>query len=235
MQERSWERLGAMSGLVSAVLLAAGIVVVPPMVGLDATSTTINQYLANNAMRVRISALLVTLAVLTFLWFVGHVRHVLQRAEGGVEAFSPVVFGAGVALSAVAMVAMVPAAALAFLAPSPGGMGADAAIRVLYGVHVVAGAAVELLVALFTGTAGAAMVRRELAGPWLGWLGLLVALIGLVGGITTYLGIGGGTFMLVMGYLTFAAFLVWVAVASAVMLYRPEVKRAPGAREVFAH
>jgi len=99
----------------------------------------------------------------------------------------------------------------------------------------VAGAAVELLVALFAASAGAAMVRRELAGQWLGWLGLLVALIGVVAGITTYLLANAAVFGVVMVYLTFAAFVLWVATASIVMLVRPEVERARTARTVFAH
>ena len=43
------------------------------------------------------------------------------------------------------------------------------------------GAALALLIALFTGAAGLAMVRRDLAGRWLGWFGLVVAVIGLFG------------------------------------------------------
>jgi hypothetical protein len=237
MNERSWERFGAASGLLSAILLAAGVLVVPPMRGLSVTPMTINTYFADNATRVSVSALLVTLAAVVFLWFVGHLRHVLQRAEGGAEAFSPIVFAAGVTLAAVAILAMVPAGALAFLARSPEGMmmGAGAVSSALYGTHLLSGAATEFLIALFAGTAGIAMVRRELAGPWLGWLGLPVALIGLVAGISTYLTTAVPTFTVVMGYLTFATFILWVGTASIVMLYRPEVERTPTARTVFAH
>jgi len=226
MNERAWERLGATTGLASAVLLAAGILVVPAMRGGEVSTPAIGRYFVENAMRVRISALLISLAAVAFLWFVGHLRHVLQRAEGGSEAFSPVVFASGVALSTVAIVAALPGAVLGFLAQDSVGIAGGGMVRAMYGVHVVAGAAVELLVALFAASAGAAMVRRELAGQWLGWLGLLVALIGVVAGITTYLLANAAVFGVVMVYLT---------TASIVMLVRPEVERARTARTVFAH
>jgi len=86
MSERSWERLGAGCGLLSAVLLAAAIFVLPPARGTDMSYAAIAQYAADNATLIRISGLLATLAMVSFVWFVGHLRHVLQRAEGGAEA-----------------------------------------------------------------------------------------------------------------------------------------------------
>lgn len=234
MNERMWERIGAASGLLSAALLAAAVLVLPSTGGVGSTAAII-RYFADYSVQVRVSLLLVLLAMVVFLWFVGHLRHVLQRAEGGAEAFSPVVLGAGVALSAVGLLSVVPGGALAYLAQGPQSMMAGDVARSLIGARMFSGAALELLIALFTGAAGLAMVRRELAGRWLGWFGLAVAVIGLIAGVATAMTITVSTFAAVMSLLTFATFVLWLATASVVMVVRPEVERTPAERSVFAH
>jgi hypothetical protein len=217
------------------VLLAAAIFVLPPARGTDMSYAAIAQYAADNATLIRISGLLATLAMVSFVWFVGHLRHVLQRAEGGAEAFSPVVFGSGIVLAALSIISLVPFVVLAFVATSPGVLMSGELTRAMVGTRIFSGASVELLFGLFVGTAGAAMVRRELAGPWLGWIGLPVALIGLLAGVTTYLGVGFPVFTEIMAYLAFGTFVLWIAAASIVMLVRPEVERGRAPQPVFAH
>lgn len=170
---------------------------------------------------------------MAFLWFVAHLRHVLQRAEGGAEAFSPVVLVSGVSLATVCALGMVPLTALATLIARPVGLGESEAVRVLYGMHQLSLGPVGLLVALFAVSTGAAMVRRELAGPWLGWLGMIVAVIGLVAGVSSFFAALSGTAMF-LAYAMGIAFALWLAAASVVMLLRPEVERVTTARGVFA-
>lgn len=233
MNERSWERLGAASGLAAAVLLLVGFLLAPSPPGLEARAATIIQYLDDRRATVLASCLLMTLAVMAFLWFVAHLRHVLQRAESGVEAFSPVVLVAGVSLATATLFAVLPLTTLAVLSRRPIMLGEAGAAHALYGLHQLSLGPIGLLVALFSASAGVAMVRRELAGPWLGWLGLIVAAIGLIAGITSF-SAAAPRFLIFLAYITGITFALWVATASVVMLRYPEVERATTPRAIFA-
>jgi hypothetical protein len=60
------------------------------------------------------SALVGARAGLMFLVFLGHLRHVLQRSERGIEALSPIIYGAGLTAVGLGFVTSLPLAALAF-------------------------------------------------------------------------------------------------------------------------
>ncbi|WP_030925881.1 hypothetical protein [Streptosporangium amethystogenes] len=92
MNERTWERLGAASGLVAAVLLLAGLLVAPGALALDVRPGMMIAFVRPALLT---TTLLITLGAVAFMWFVAHLRHVLQRAEKGAEAFSPVVLASG--------------------------------------------------------------------------------------------------------------------------------------------
>ncbi|MFF5205806.1 hypothetical protein [Streptosporangium sp. NPDC000396] len=233
MNERTWERMGAVSGLTAAALLVAAFVVAPGAPGLDARPIIIARYLDEHRVEVLAASMLITLAVVAFLWFVAHLRHVLQRAEGGAEAFSPVVLVSGVSLATVCALSMVPLMALAKLTARPTALGEFEAVRVLYGMHQLSLGPIGLLTALFAVSTGAAMVRRELAGPWLGLLGMVVAVIGLVTGIGSFLATSSGIVML-LAYAMGIAFALWIAATSVIMILHPEVERITAAHGVFA-
>lgn len=229
MTERVWERLGAASGLVSVSLLLVSVFISRPLRSGDAAG--IVRYFADNRTRVQLAAVLVTLGVVLSLWFVGHLRHVLQRAEHGAEAFSPLVLIAGVSLATMTIVHMLPAAALASLTKRPGEINTSV-VFALYDLHTLSLGAVGLLVALFAGSAGTAMVRREVVGPWLGWLGIVTGLIGLVCGVAAFFVTGPRA--MGMAYVIGIPFVLWLGVTSLVMLYRPEVDRGRVPAAVFA-
>ncbi|WP_431920993.1 hypothetical protein [Nonomuraea jabiensis] len=231
MNERTWERLGAASGLVAAVLLLAGLLVAPGALALDARPGMMIAFIRPAVLT---ATLLITLGAVAFMWFVAHLRHVLQRAEKGAEAFSPVVLVSGVSLATMTALAMVPLTVLATLATRPAGLGEIEVARALYAVHQLSLGPIGLIAALFAVSAGTAMVRREIAGPWLGWLGVLVAVIGLIAGIGSFFAAAPGVIVL-LAYVLGIAFALWIAAASIMMLVRPEVERTRAPREVFAH
>ncbi|MFI0467288.1 hypothetical protein ACH347_24695 [Saccharopolyspora sp. 5N102] len=231
MNERAWERAGAASGLVAAVLLLASLFLNPTAPTGDEPVLTFF-YVAGNRATVVLAALLATLAAVVFLWFVGHLRHLLQRAEGGAEAFSPVVFAAGVVLSAMTMLSMLPVTALASMSRDIS-TASGSAVFVLSELHRLALGPLGLLVALFAATTGAAMVRREVLGPWVGWFGFAVAAIGLIAGVTAFY--ASGPFVTIAAMVTGIVFAVWIGDAAVLMLYRPEVDRVEVPGTAFAH
>ncbi|MEV0698939.1 hypothetical protein AB0I53_13620 [Saccharopolyspora sp. NPDC050389] len=231
MNERAWERAGAASGLLAAVLLLVSLFLNPSApTGEEPVLTFF--YVAGHQGTVLLAALLATLAAVVFLWFVGHLRHLLQRAEGGAEAFSPVVFAAGVVLSMTTVVSMLPVTALASMSRDIS-TASGSAVFALSELHRLALGPLGLLVALFAGTTGAAMVRREVLGPWVGWFGFAVAAIGLIAGVTAFY--VTGPFVTVAAMVTGIVFAVWIGDAAILMLYRPEVDRAEVPGTAFAH
>lgn len=232
MNERTWERLGAGSGLLAAVVLLAGMLLVPMPLGMANDPLAIATYFAEYRVQIQIAVLLVSLGAVVSLWFVAHLRHVLQRAEGGEEAFAPVVLLAGASLAVVTMLAMVPAAVLAALTTRMASLNGPT-VFALYTLHEQAGGAIGLLIALFAATAGAAMVRREITSPWLGWLGVVVAVIGLAAAVAVFF--DAGVLMTVLMLAAGLALIVWIGATSLVMVTRPEVDRAGAARTAFAH
>ncbi|MGP4016924.1 hypothetical protein [Saccharopolyspora sp. 5N708] len=231
MNERAWERAGAISGLAAAVLLLVSLFL-NPLPPTSEEPVLAFFYVAANRSTVLLSALLATVAGVVFLWFVGHLRHLLQRAEGGAEAFSPVVFGAGVGLAIMTMVSTLPVTTLVSLSRNVESA-SQSMVFVLSELHRLSLGALGLLIALFAATAGAAMVRRELMAPWLGWFGFAVGLIGLVAGVTSFY--VPGVFVTIASLVTGVVFAVWLGLTSVLMAYRPEVDRAPATGTAFAH
>jgi hypothetical protein len=243
MNERRWERFGASMGIVFFVLTVASFQVAKAPPKVNASLLSINSYFAANSTRLLAGAVLATLGALAILLFAGHLRHVLQRAEGGVEAFSPIVFGSGIALAVVGMISGLPMATLAYAAQSPEAKTNPAAAqalsagttRALFDANYLAAGMALMTGALFLVAAGIAITLGELAQPWLGWLALLGGVLALAGGIAQFFATSATTATTAVVYIGFIAFALWPAIAGIVMLYRPEVERVKAPRAVFTH
>jgi len=235
MDENHWERYGAAAGVAFAVLVLISFLMVPSPPHVDASFRKIGDYYANHRRAILTANVIGTFGALAFIWFLGHLRHVLNRAEGGVEALSPIVYGAGMATVAVGIVGAIPATVLAFSSQEEVINSNAGIVRMLYDMNTIMFSLLLLTVGLFAAGAAFAMVRKELVGPWLGFVGLGVAIIDWVSGtagfyVTKYSGFWTGfTTVAILG------FVAWVLAASVVMLRRPEVERAAAWEPVFAH
>src|SRR4051794_26262216 len=104
MSERQWERLGAAAGVAFVVAVLVSVFMVPTPPHLNDTAQQIRAYYLDHTNALLASGLVGMAAAVFFVWFIGHLRHVMNRAEAGAEAFSPVVFGSGIALATTAVV-----------------------------------------------------------------------------------------------------------------------------------
>ena len=235
MDENHWERYGAAAGVAFAVLVLVSYFMVPSAPHVDAGFRKIGDYYANHRRAILASNVIGTFGALAFIWFLGHLRHVLNRAEGGVEALSPIVYGAGMATAIVGILGAIPGTVLAFSAHEEAINSNAGIVRLLWDMNIIMFSLLFLTAGLFAIAGGLAMVRKELVGPWLGWVGLGVAALSWASGsagfyMTTY-----SAFWTGFAIVAILGFVAWVLAASVVMLRRPEVERAVSWEPVFAH
>ena len=234
MDETTWERYGAASGVVFVVLLVASVLMLGTPPHIDATTAKIGSWVAGHRRTILTAQMLGTLSALAFVWWVAHIRHVMQRAEGGVEALSPVVFGAGIFVAAGTFTASLPMTLLAMMARQSDGLSPNMT-RMLYDANSIMGTLFLVAAGLFAGTAAMAMVRKEMVVPGLGYAGLFVAGINVIVGCASFYTVANNTALTALQYVAFLSFAAWALGASVAMALRPEVSRVHEPVTVFAH
>ena len=212
MSERQWERAGSASGVgfVAAMIVSVFMVPAPPHI--NASTTEILDYVTSHRTALLSSALVGALAGVLFLVFLGHLRHVLQRSEGGVEARA--VWNHPLTLTAVAFVCTLPLAALAFGTDSEVAT-SSGVVRLLWDLNALGTATMMIILSLFVAAVSLALIVREIRAPILGWLGLPIAAVLAVGGAAGFYNSSHEAFWYGLNYvalLSFAAFILGVSV-----------------------
>ena len=212
-------RWTALSGIVFVGLMLTGASFILDVPKADASAQEIAGYLADsdNLMRTIVGAYLWVLGGLAFLGFVAGLRTVLRRAEGDPGTLSSLVFGAGVAFTAVWSVSAV---ALATVAYAVGISGAPVSDPDVVRVLPQMGSLLLLLGGGFAGIllllASSIVIYRTAVLPrWLAGFGILVA-IALAFDVT---------------YMNIVPLLAWVAGASIVLLRRQDETAATPERQ----
>ncbi|HEV2369886.1 MAG TPA: hypothetical protein VGR90_08410 [Acidimicrobiales bacterium] len=234
MNETRWERYGAGAGIAFVAFAIIGTFVVPLTPHIDASVGSIAAYVSSHHNGLMTSALLLCASALAFLWFTGHLRHVLQRSEGGAEALSPMVYGAGIATAVIAIVAAVPMAVLGFMAGRPSDPISGAVIRMLFDSNWVLGAMTGLAAGLFLVAASVAMIRKEMVSVNLGWLGMLAAMLIWISSAADLYAHRYSAGLSVLGLIGYLGFALWTLLCSVLMYRHPEVERAEAHHPVFA-
>src|SRR5207253_868876 len=147
----------------------------------DASAAKWVTYVEDHRRGILVQQVFGILGVIALVWFIAHLRHVLDRTEGHAEAFSSVVLVSGSVAAAGAVLATLPATVMAMLAGT-GNLHPDSTTRMLGVLFFIAGGTSVVLLVPFLVALGWAMLRGQLAAPWLGWLALAVAAVDLVGG-----------------------------------------------------
>lgn len=206
---RFFEKLAPLSGVVAAVLMIVGSVVIgfyeylPP-------ADRVADFLSRNATRVAVGGYVGGISALFLVWFAGSVYSALREHEG-TGRLATVAFGGGVFASVIMATAFAGMIAAAGRAGTEGGITAGEAVA-LYDVwSSVMGVTMPIGLAVLIGATAAVSLRTSAFPAWFGWVSAIIAL-GLISPV---------------GYVVMAGGLVWVLVVS-IWLY------ARGASEIVA-
>ena len=157
-----------------------------------------------------------------FVVFLAGLRHLIREADPDYEWLATLIFGAGLALSALQLVAD----------GLQGGAALDASVRaeptVVRGLfeasYVFYGAIGLIVAALMLASAGSAILVTGALPRWIGWLALGGAVVNLIAAPSIYGGADYTAFYSASGWITYIAQLTWVAwfaIASVAMIRRP--------------
>jgi hypothetical protein len=226
MTDRTREQIGAASGLVVAILFGISFVIglSPDPPNMDDPAPAVANYVAQNQDAIQVSVLLNTLAMLAFLWFLGSVRAGLRGAEGGAGRVSGIASGGGIVGASFVILAQV-FAGVAALRPELANNNPDL-IRTLVDLELLSiGLGAAAFAVFFLAVASAALVDGGLPKV-LGWLAALAGVAALVGVVTIFTTEGVFAADGAFGFwVRYAAFVAWVAVASALLVMSPPRRR----------
>ena len=195
-----WERWSAVAGVLFVALLVIGVA----MSG-DAgdTPSEVQAYYAESGNRAKEIAafFLIAAAGLAFLSFLGTLREMLVRAEGGPGTLSALVFGPGVAFTALLLAGSAVSRAPAALAQQED-FTLDSNTAEMFDaagyLAIVAGVMVASMLVLSASTAA---LRTGILPAWLAWAGLVI----------------GVSMLFAIYFVPIIAFLAWVLAVSLVM------------------
>ncbi len=217
MNDQRWERYAAWSGLIFFVLLVIAFAVLPSPPDFDAPASDIANYYVDHQDGIRVSVVLVTAALLFFVWFISALRSALALAEGGGRRLSNLVYGTGLVATA-AIGLCQGAVAVAALHPE---LTSPEVLRTLHDFSVVGFAPLTGIFFAFFLASGLAIQRLGVLPAWLGVFACVVALIQVlgVGAMLTDDGAFAADGVL-GGFLPLIAFAVWFPAASFALATR---------------
>jgi hypothetical protein len=196
-----WERWSALAGVLFVALFAVALAL---SANTGDNPSEVQQWYADSGNRTKefVAWFLYIAAAIAFLSFLGTLRDMLVRAEGGPGTLSALVFGPGLAFTVLLVTGVSLFAAPAALGdendfkldPNTAEIFSDAGYFVL-----VAGGMIASIVVLATSMAA---LRTGVLPSWLGWVGLIVAVVMLFS----------------VFFLPLLVFLAWVLAVSLVMV-----------------
>lgn len=166
MKDDRYAKYGAATGLISVILLVVGFLIVTPSPPeLDAPAEEFAQYFSEEKDALRAGILIISLAMLAFVWFLGSLAQTL-RVTAGNPRLPSIAFAGGVVGVALLGLTLTAFAAAAFRPEetSPELTRALNDLGVMAAVPATAG-----LAALFAATA-LVILRTGGLDEWLGWL-----------------------------------------------------------------
>jgi hypothetical protein len=211
MDDRNWERWGALGGILFVVLVAitATLPGYPPKTGDSAQK--IANFIGDNGDKIRWAAFTGGLAVIALFWWLGSVWRLMRRGEGGSPRLAVTAFAGAVFAAVTATIGAVSLAVIPVIGTHTFG---HAQIRYFYIFSTDIAVATMFGAAVFVGAFSLLIIRRHVLPPIMGWLGLIVAVLGIVGGPVVS---STRDAFFYVAFAGFISFLVWVVIVSILM------------------
>jgi len=179
IEDRTWERLGALSGLGFIVLTLLATFLYPQQPRVDSAPAVTLAWVHNHRTGIQTGMVLGLFGAALLFWFIGHLRHVVHD-----EGLSPIMFGSGIGVAVLSAIAALPIGLLAFM-DAQGGVTNPDVVRMLGDLNVVLFATISAATMVFLIALGSVMVQREFVAPWLGWVSLLAAVLNGISIVTS--------------------------------------------------
>jgi hypothetical protein len=219
MSERTWERIGALSGLQAAILFGAAFVIFlttdpmgTPRVPDVANAADASAFIRDHQDALKVQLLLNSAAILAFVWFLGSLWSRLRAAEGGPARVSAIASAGGI-VGAAAVLAGIVFEATAVLLPT----GVD--VTTLYVLSVMSIGLGGAAFTVFFLAAGKVILQTRALPVVVGALALVAAAASALGLVSIF--VDEGIFNAATGafgfWVRFGAFVIWVALASIVL------------------
>jgi hypothetical protein len=215
-------KFDAATGIGFAVLALVALLLpgAPPKA--DDSIGRIGSYLSDHDSDLLTASLLLGIAAVLFLWFLGSLRSYLRAAEGGEGRLSAAAFGGGILGIALLLAGVAVLNGIAFKLTDSHGVGPDL-VRAFFDASAAVLAMGSFGFAVFFGAASCSAARSGALPPWLYWSGSVIAVLQLLGGLALvaksgFFAVGGA-----MGFIAPAAALIWVVAVSVVIMRRDGV------------
>jgi hypothetical protein len=209
------DRLAAVAGILSVVVLVVGQYVAPaPVYPEEQVGGVTATFYVNYEGRLLAEAIMLGVASMLFLFFLGGLRAFLARAEGQQPRLAPAVLAAGTVTTGLVLLQAAILTALTALRSNELGVRAQGsawASRALFYLHGAVGELALFPFAVFLGAAAWALLRTGVLPRWLGWVGAAFGLLIGVLAIGTVAGLDIGpadqvVFLLVAAWVALLAF-----------------------------
>lgn len=219
MNDRTFERLGAASGLAFVLLAILSGFIYPQQPRVDSSPATTLAWVTDHRVALQAGMICDFFAAGVLIWFAGYIHRVLRRMEEPTESLAPIVLGAGLGVAITSALAALPTSVLAFMVAQPGGLSDPSLVRMLGDLNTLFFSATSVMTAVFLLGLGVAMLGREMATRWLGWLSLVVAAFN---GLAVWIGVTFSSYhgkgWMVIGWGAYIGFLVVMLLVSAYLL-----------------
>jgi hypothetical protein len=222
MRDRTFERMGALSGLAFFVLAVLSGFIYPQQPRVDAAPAKTLAWVHDHHAALQAGMIFDFFAAGALLWFAGYLYRVLRHAEGDMATLAPVVLASGIGVSITTAIAALPTVLLAFMDAQPGGLNDPSLVRALGDLNTIFFSVTSVMTAVFLAALGWAMLRAELGTRWLGSLALVVAIFNC---IAVWIGVTFSSYhghaWLIIGWGAYVGFLVVMLILIVSMLGRP--------------
>jgi hypothetical protein len=215
-------KFDAATGIGFAVLALVALLLpgAPPKA--DDSIGKIGSYFADHDSDILVANLLLGIAVVLFLWFLGSLRSYLRAGEGGEGRLSAAAFGGGIVGAALLLAGAALLNGIAFKLTDSHGVSPDL-VRALFDASAALFAMGSFGFAVFFAAASCSGARSGALPAWAYWGGSVVAVLQLLGGLALVAKSGffatGGA----MGFIAPLSALIWVVGVSLTIMSRDGV------------